>query len=64
MRLISLISKVEIRVASGNINSRSIPYRLGFVEEGCIRQAEWLYDHYVDHIVYGMLVKEWKKSVS
>ncbi|WP_434547761.1 hypothetical protein [Peribacillus frigoritolerans] len=29
--------------------------------EGCIRQAEWLYDHYVDHIVYGMLVKDWNK---
>ena len=58
------LHKVEIRVASGNIKSRSIPKRLGFVEEGCIRQAEWLYDHYVDHIVYGLLVKEWKKSFS
>lgn len=56
------LNKVEIRVAFGNKKSRSIPERLGFVNEGCIRQAEWLYDHYVDHIVYGALVEEWVKK--
>ncbi|CAH0277751.1 Putative ribosomal N-acetyltransferase YdaF [Peribacillus sp. Bi96] len=55
------LDKVEIRVAVENKKSRGIPERLGFVNEGCIRQAEWLYDHYVDHIVYGMLAKEWGK---
>jgi len=54
------LDKVEIRVAEGNTKSRSIPVRLGFKEEGTIRSAEWLYDHYVDHIVYGMLRDEWK----
>lgn len=54
------MNKVEIRVASENVKSRSIPERLGFVQEGTIRQAEWLYDHYVDHIVYGILANEWK----
>jgi len=37
-----------------NKKRRSVPERLGFVCEGTIRQAEWLYDHYVDHTVYGM----------
>ncbi|MFJ7994845.1 GNAT family N-acetyltransferase [Peribacillus frigoritolerans] len=55
------LNKVEIRVAVENKKSRGIPERLGFVNEGCIRQAEWLYDHYVDHIVYGMLAKDWNK---
>ncbi|MBT2606474.1 GNAT family N-acetyltransferase [Bacillus sp. ISL-53] len=55
------LDKVEIRVAEENKKSRGIPERLGFVNEGCIRQAEWLYDHYVDHIVYGMLAKDWNK---
>jgi ribosomal-protein-serine acetyltransferase len=55
------LNKVEIRAAVGNKKSRSIPERLGFFNEGCIRQAEWLYDHYVDHIVYGMLVNEWNE---
>ncbi|WML52152.1 GNAT family protein [Neobacillus sp. PS3-12] len=53
------LNKVEIRAAVGNKKSRSIPKRLNFVDEGCIRQAEWLYDHYVDHVVYGILKEEW-----
>lgn len=53
------LNKVEIRAAVENKKSRSIPERLHFVNEGCIRQAEWLYDHYVDHVVYGMLAEEW-----
>jgi ribosomal-protein-serine acetyltransferase len=54
--------KVEIRAASGNKKSRAVPERLGFKQEGCIRQAEWLYDHYVDHVVYGMLDLEWAQK--
>ncbi|MFJ5717356.1 GNAT family N-acetyltransferase [Neobacillus sp. NPDC093127] len=53
------LNRVEIRAAVENKKSRSIPERLGFVNEGCIRQAEWLYDHYVDHMVYGMLAEDW-----
>jgi ribosomal-protein-serine acetyltransferase len=55
------LNKVEIRAAVENKKSRSIPERLGFVKEGSIRQAEWLYDHFVDHVVYGMLAEEWNK---
>ncbi|WP_430789675.1 GNAT family N-acetyltransferase [Virgibacillus flavescens] len=53
------MNRVDIRAAYENKKSRSIPERLGFVEEGQLRQAEWLYDHYVDHVVYGMLASEW-----
>ncbi len=55
------LQKVEIHVAEGNGKSRAIPERLGFVQEGTIRHVEWLYDHYVNHVVYGMLRSEWKK---
>lgn len=58
------MNKVEIRAASGNQKSRHVPEKLGFLQEGTIRQAEWLYDHYVDHVVYGMLASEWKKESS
>ncbi|WP_246941389.1 GNAT family N-acetyltransferase [Bacillus pinisoli] len=58
------LNKVEIRAAVENKKSRSVPERLGFINEGTIRQAEWLYDHYVDHIVYGVLVNEWRGSHS
>lgn len=54
------LNKVEIRAAVGNTKSRAIPERLNFTTEGTIRAAEWLYDHYVDHVVYGMLASEWK----
>ncbi|MGM8214994.1 GNAT family N-acetyltransferase [Bacillaceae bacterium W0354] len=54
------LNKVDIRAAEGNLKSRAIPERLGFVQEGRIRQGEWLYDHFVDHVVYGMLASEWK----
>ncbi|MGE7092079.1 GNAT family N-acetyltransferase [Lysinibacillus sp. NPDC048646] len=55
------LNKVEIRAAAGNVKSRAIPERLNFTTEGTIRAAEWLYDHYVDHVIYGMLAKEWKE---
>lgn len=53
------LNKVEIRAASKNVKSRKIPETLGFIEEGILRQVQWLYDHYVDHVVYGMLKDEW-----
>jgi len=53
------LNKVEIHCATENKRSRAIPERLGFKHEGSIRQAEWLYDYFVDHEVYGMLAKEW-----
>ncbi|NRG45437.1 GNAT family N-acetyltransferase [Bacillus sp. CRN 9] len=55
------LNKIEIRAAVQNYKSRSIPERLSFKQEGIIRQAEWLYDHYVDLVVYGMLAEEWNK---
>jgi ribosomal-protein-serine acetyltransferase len=54
------LNRVEIRCAVENKKSRAIPERLGFKEEGIIRQAEWLYDRFVDHVVYGMLASEWQ----
>ena len=53
------LNRVEIHVATENHRSQAIPKRLGFKQEGILRQVEWLYDHYVDHIVFGMLAEEW-----
>lgn len=55
------LNRVDIRAAAGNQKSRAIPESLGFVNEGRIRKAEWLYDHYVDHVIYGMLAEEWRQ---
>ena len=54
------LNRVEIHCATGNISSRAIPERLGFTQEGILRETAWLYDHFVDHVVYGMLAREWQ----
>ncbi len=48
------LDRVEIHAAVENKRSRAIPERLGFRLEGLARDAEWLYDHFVDHAVYAM----------
>lgn len=58
------LNRIEVCVATENEKSRAIPERFGFKEEGTLRQAEWLYDHYVDHVVYGLLKEEWKEELN
>ena len=53
------LNRIEIRVATKNLPSQAIPERLKFTEEGILRQAEKLYNDYVDHILYSMLKEEW-----
>lgn len=53
------LHRIDIRTAAENKSSSRIPERLGFQYEGRLRQAEWLYDDYVDHFVYGLLNEEW-----
>lgn len=55
------LKKVEIRCATENIKSRAIPQRLGFKESGKREMAEWLYDHYVDHVIYSISRDDFNK---
>ncbi len=55
------LHRVEIKCATGNHKSIAIPRRLGFTEEGILREAERFSDHYVDLIVFSVLEKEWMK---
>ncbi len=54
------LNRVSIACATENKKSCAIPERLGFRREGVVRQAEWLYDHFVDHVVYATLASEWQ----
>ena len=49
------LNRIAIQCATENTRSRAIPERLGFKLEGIVREAEWLYDHYVDHALYSLL---------
>lgn len=52
------LNRVEIRCAQSNRRSRAIPERLGFKQEGIIRDGELLNNSYVDCIVYGLLKRD------
>lgn len=53
------LHRVEIDCAPENRRSRAIPERLGFREEGLLREAELVGGRYLDSVVYGMLAEEW-----
>ena len=54
------IHRVEIRCAVGNDRSAAIPLRLGFREEGVLREAELLHGKFVDLRLFGMLSHHWE----
>lgn len=56
------MNRVAINVATENHKSQAISDRLGFKREGVIREAEWLYDHFVDHTVNALLRNEWEPN--
>jgi ribosomal-protein-serine acetyltransferase len=53
------LHRVEIRAGTGNLRSRAIPSRLGFREEGVLREAERVGERYIDHVLYAVLAREW-----
>jgi ribosomal-protein-serine acetyltransferase len=53
------LHRVEIRCATGNERSCAIPRRLGFLEEGVLREAGYLWDRWVDLRVFSALDWEW-----
>lgn len=56
------MNRVEIRCAAANTRSRAVPERLGFQQDGILRQAEWLHDAFVDLVVYSTLAGEWRRD--
>lgn len=56
------LNRIEIRAAVDKVRSRAIPQRLGFREEGTLRQAERVGDRYLDIVVYSMLGSEWRST--
>ena len=56
------LNRIEIRAAVGNARSRAIPERLGFREEGTLREAELVDGVALDVVVYSMLASQWRAA--
>ena len=53
------LNRVVLYAATENRRSRAVAERVGFTLEGVAREAEWLYDRFVDLAIYSMLASEW-----
>ena len=57
------LNRLEIQVAVQNHRSRAIAQRLGFREEGLLREAWIVGDRLFDLVVYAMLARDWRHTM-
>ena len=58
------LNRLEIQCAPENQRSRRVAERLGFTQEGVMREAWWIRERFVDQVVYGLLASEWRDEKS
>ena len=56
------LNRIEIRSAVENRRSRALAERLGFAQEGVLRQAEHVDGGYLDTAVYAVLAVSWNEG--
>ncbi len=49
------LNRIEIKCGTENLQSKTIPEKLDFTNEGIIRQGELLYDKFIDLNLYSLL---------
>jgi ribosomal-protein-serine acetyltransferase len=54
------LHRIAIEAAVENRRSRAIPERLGFTEEGVLREAELVGERFLDAVIYSLLAPEWE----
>ena len=54
------LNRIWIGCAFGNVKSRAIPERLGYVQEGILQDGICLYGVYHDGVIYGVVKRNWK----
>ena len=55
------LNRIEIKCGTGNVESQRIPEKLGFVQEGIIRQGELVHNEFIDLKLYSLLKETWIK---
>jgi ribosomal-protein-alanine N-acetyltransferase len=55
------LNKVEAHVNPGNKASIRLLHKLGFRQEGVLRDETFFHGRFVDEICFGLLVREWEK---
>lgn len=58
------LHRVEMQCAVDNQASRAVAERLGLRPEGTRRESHWITDRFLDHVVYGILDREWNARPS
>lgn len=53
------LNRVVMKIAEDNVPSRRVAERTGLVCEGTRRQSEWLYDHFVNQVIYAAVADQW-----
>lgn len=53
------LHKVQLRIAVGNVASDRIAEKLGFVQEGILRDEVKIGGRWLDHTIWSMLEEEW-----
>lgn len=53
------LHRIEMQCGVENAASRAVAERCGLVNEGVRRESHWIADRFVDHVVYGILEREW-----
>ena len=56
--------RVGLRTTIDNTPSRSVAERLGFTQEGILREAAAFPDERRDLVVYGLLAREWRQATT
>jgi ribosomal-protein-serine acetyltransferase len=56
------IHRVELQTTTDNARSQSVARRLGFTQEGVLREAAVFPDQLRDVVVYGLLASEWRQA--